>query len=90
MTLEQAENLARQMGAPEPQFHVGDRVCAISFVDCFGKHVDAQSGLTVMDVRLVQCTGMPSYYRILAERGIIWIEGAERFFQHEQAVNNGR
>jgi hypothetical protein len=69
---------------PVPKFKVGDKVNAISFVDCFHKVIDAVPGLIVS--RVIQMEGCPNpYYRVTAnhpdECNRTMVEGAERFFE---------
>lgn len=66
----------------QPQFTIGQKVKAISFMDCFGKPVAETSDLTVTEIRLIEPSSIPAYYRVKAEKAdsFQYIEGAERYF----------
>ena len=69
---------------PIPQFAVGQKVNAVSFVDCFDHFNAPVPDLTVTQVRLIEGVGMPDYYRVKAERTdgtCRYVEGAERYFE---------
>jgi hypothetical protein len=72
----------------ESVFTIGQKVKAISFVDCFGKTRHEVPNLTVTKVTLHPAPGccdphMKAYYRIVAtdETGFGYVEGAERYFE---------
>ena len=67
----------------KPKFHIGQKVCHRSFVDCFGKHHDAVSGLTVTEIQRVKCGYIPTWFRITAtgENGFGYVKAAESFFE---------
>ena len=73
--------------APAPQFKVGDKVTAVAFTDCFGKHHPAKTGYTVEKITLHDNRTPPDdfqpYYRVLAYRfePFASVEGAESFFE---------
>jgi hypothetical protein len=64
-----------------PQFKIGQRVAHRSFTDCFGKFHDAESGLIVSRIKLIEPFSMKPYFRVTAERENGLIEAAERFFE---------
>ena len=69
------------------RFNVGDRVRAVSFVDCFKKTVPEVTGLTVVGVRLIEDMSIDPYFRIRAENPgakTYIVEGAERYFEKER------
>lgn len=68
----------------QPQFTIGQKVKAIAFTDCFGKDIPERCDLTVTEIRKVDGQSIPSYYRVKADADNgEYIEGAERFFDHE-------
>lgn len=70
----------------QPQFTIGQKVKAISFTDCFGKIIPETPDLIVADIRLIEPSSIPAYYRVKAEHadGFQFIEGAERYFAAQQ------
>ena len=66
---------------PVAKFHIGQKVNAVSFVDCFGKVQVEREALTVTDINLVAESSIPAYYRVRAEKPGVGVEGAERFFE---------
>jgi hypothetical protein len=67
---------------PKSKFHIGQGVCHRSFVDCFGKHHDAVSGLHVAEIERVEPVSIPTWFRITAigENGFGYVKAAESFF----------
>jgi hypothetical protein len=65
------------------QFHIGQAVTAKGFVDCFKKTVEPVTGLTVVEMKYVNCESIAAYYRIKAigKDGRGYVEAAERFFE---------
>ena len=68
---------------PKAKFPIGSPVSARSFVDCFGKHHDTVSGLTVIELKLNEPVSMKPWYRVTAigENGKNWIQASESFFE---------
>jgi hypothetical protein len=67
---------------PQPKFTVGDKVSAIALPNGFPKPRPRIDGLTVVDVRLIECATLAPYYRITAHgAGLATVEGAEFHFE---------
>lgn len=73
------------MTAPKvaQQFAVGDKVAAVALPDAFPNPRARVDGLTVTNVRLIECSHIAAYYRVTAHAsdGYQYVEGAERFFE---------
>ncbi len=72
----------------ESIFRVGDRVKALACPNGFPKPTTEVSGLVVRDVRLIESSHIAPYYRVAAyainyPAPVEMVEGAERFFEHE-------
>jgi hypothetical protein len=68
-----------------PRFTQGQKVKAIGFMDCFGNAIPEQPDLIIESVKLVECSTIPSYYRVTARgRDLYCLEAAECFFVEAQ------
>jgi len=67
------------------QFAIGEKVKAIALPDAFPSVRPAVPNLTVESIRLIESESIPSYFRVLARAsdGFGYVEGSERFFEHE-------
>ena len=68
-------------------FTVGQTVAAKAFTDCFGKHHERISNMTVAEVRKISSPTMSDYYRIKAtkdEGRVSYVEAAARHFDPQR------
>lgn len=72
------------------RFVLGQHVKAIAFTDCFGKLVPERRHLIVAKIRKIDGQSIAPYYRVKANGANgEYVEGAERFFEHEFQSMNG-
>jgi hypothetical protein len=64
------------------KFPLGTTVCHRSFTDSSGRHHDAVTGLTVVELELIEPGTIPSWWRLKAigQNGFGYVCANERFF----------